>query len=269
MKLGITGLPGSGKNTVFEALTHNTAGAAHKGEDRIAVVRVPDERVDILNDMYKPEKKTNAQVEYFLPGRTGSVKDAGIWTQVRDCNALIQVVRNFGQFGIEAPTPAADYNDMTQEIILADLVVVEKRLERLDLDKKRGKKIDPEELWLLTQCLKNLEGEIPLRQVPELSGAKALKGFAFISAKPVLVLFNNEEDNESTPDFGQTPLQADCMVIKGKLEQELAQMTEEENRDFLAEFNITASAMDRVIKKSYEALGLISFFTVGDDEVRA
>jgi len=179
------------------------------------------------------------------------------------------VVRNYGRFGIEAPTPANDFNDINQEMILADLVVVEKRLERLDLDKKRGKQNDPEELPLLTRCLNTLEKEIPLRRIPDLAIAKPLKGFAFISAKPILVLFNNEDDNDHIPDLGETPFPADAMVIKGKLEQELAQMLEEESRDFLAEFNITASATDRVIKKSYETLGLISFFTVGDDEVKA
>jgi len=269
MRLGIVGLPGSGKNTVFDALTRNISGTGYKGEDRIATIRVPDERLDFLYDIYNPEKKTYAQVEYFLPGRTGAAKEANIWNQVRDCNALIPVVRNYGRFGIEAPTPFNDFNEINQEMILADLVVVEKRLERLDLDNKRGKKTDPKELPLLTRCLKTLEKETPLRHVPDLATAKPLKGFAFISAKPILVLFNNEDDKDDTPDLGEASLPADGMVIKGKLEQELAQMSEEEGRDFLAEFHITASATDRVIKKSYDTLGLISFFTVCDDEVKA
>ena len=269
MKLGIVGLSGSGKKTIFEALTRNISDSGHKSENRIATIRVPDDRVDVLKNIYQPEKTTYAQVEYFLPGRMGNAREQNIWNQVRDCNALIPVIRNHDGFGLEAPAPANDFNEINQEIILADLVVIEKRLERLDHDAQRGKQGNPDEQALLMECLKNLEKEIPLRHVPELSLAKTLKGFAFISAKPLLVLFNNDDENDNTPDVGEKTLSADCMVIKGKLEQELAQMSEEEAGDFLVEFNITASATDRVIKKSYETLGLVSFFTVGDDEVKA
>jgi len=269
MRLGIVGLPGSGKSTIFDALARSVSDPGHKKGDRIATIRVPDERIDVLNEIYKREKKIYAQLEYFLPKRKGAANDPSIWNPVRDCTALIPVIRNFGGFGFEAPTPANDFNDINQEMILTDLVVVEKRLERLALDKQRGKKINPEEPILLTQCLKTLEKEIPLRQVPDLMTAKPLKGYAFITAKPILVLFNNEDDDEVIPDFSNNPFPADGMVIRGKLEQELAHMSEEESIDFLSEFNISASATDRVIKKSYETLGLISFFTVGDKEVKA
>lgn len=269
MKLGIVGLQGSGKKTVFDALTRSISDAGHRVENRIATIRVPDERVDVLKNMYQPEKTTFAQVEYFLPGRTGDLKEQNIWNQVRDCNALIPVIRNHGGFGFEAPSPAADFKELNQEMILTDLVVVEKRLERVELDSQRGRQDNPEEAALLKECRENLEKEIPLRQIPELSTAKSLRGFAFISAKPLLVLYNNDDENGNPPDEGGNPLPAAGMVIKGKLEQELAQMSEEEAVDFLTEFNITASATDRVVKKSYETLGLISFFTVGEDEVKA
>lgn len=273
MKSGIIGLPGSGKSTIFEALTRNIIEAGHKEESRIGTIRVPDNRVDVLSDMYKPKKTIYAQVEYFLPGMAGrskeEKKDQNIWTQVRDCDALIHVVRNFGGYGLEAPTPYNDFLELDQELILADLVVVEKRLERLELDKRRGKKIDPEEMALLHKCLKNLENEIPLRKFPDIASAHVLKGFAFLSAKPMLVLFNNEDEDDRLPDVEDLTSREDCMVIRGKLEQELAQMSDKEAKEFLAEFNITASAMDRVIKHSYELLGLISFFTVGEDEVKA
>lgn len=270
MKLGIIGISGSGKSTVFEALTGNISNGSNRSEDRIGTIRVPDTRVDILSNMYKPKKTIYAQVEYFLPGKSGSPKkDQNTWTPVRDCDALIHVVRNFGGYGFEPPTPFEDIQNIEQDIIVSDLVVTEKRLERLELDKKRGKQIDPEELPLLKQCLKNLEQEYPLRKKPELAFAHVLRGFAFISAKPMLILFNNEDDDDSMPPIKDMVSSRDCMIIRGKLEQELVQMSEEEAHDFLEEFNITASAMDRVIKRSYELLGLISFFTVGEDEVRA
>jgi ribosome-binding ATPase YchF (GTP1/OBG family) len=171
--------------------------------------------------------------------------------------------------GGEVPQQLSDFQTINQELILSDLVVVEKRLERLETDKKRGKKIDLEELSLITQCLKHLENEVPLRKRPELAAAPALRGFAFMSAKPMMVLFNNADDDDAMPDISAVTSTEPCMVIKAKLEQELIRMTEEEAREFLAEFNITATATDRVIQMSYSLLGLMSFFTVGEDEVRA
>jgi hypothetical protein len=273
MKLGIIGLSQSGKSTIFEALTKNVVEAGSKAKDCIAAVRVPDGRVDFLSDMYKPKKTIYAQVEYFLPGigtqSKDKNKDQSIWTKIRDCDALIHVVRNFAGFGFNTPEPYDDFIKLDQEIIIEDLVVVEKRLERLGQDRQRGRDINKEELLLLEECLKDLEKEIPLRRNSDLAFAHVLKGYAFISAKPKLVLFNNEDDDDKVPDIEALTSKEDCMIIRGKLEQELAQMSDEEAEDFLNEFNITASAMDRVIKRSYELLGLISFFTVGEDEVRA
>ncbi len=269
MKLGIIGLPGSGKKTIFEALTQNISDTGSKGENRIGTVQVPDHRVDVLSNMYNPKKTIYAQVEYLLPGMVGSKKDQNIWNQVRDSDSLIQVIRNFRGFGLEEPAPINDFQELNQEMIFADLVVVEKRLERLGLDKKRGKATAPDELALLEKSKKILEDETPLRNNIKIASARSLKGYAFVSAKPLLVLFNNEDENHSLPDMGDSIVPADAMEIRGKLEQELAQMSEEEAKEFLAEFDITASAMDRVIKKSYDILGLISFFTVGEDEVRA
>ena len=190
-------------------------------------------------------------------------------TPVRDCDALIQVVRNFGGYGFADPTPSDDINTLTQELILADLVVVEKRLERLEMEKQRSKTVDPKESAILTECRELLEAETPLRTKPHLAAEPLLKGFAFLSAKPLLILFNNEDDADEAPVLDDAVASEQWMLIKGKLEQELGQMSKDEAQAFLDEFNITASATDRVIKKSYELLGLISFFTVGEDEVRA
>jgi len=274
MKLGIVGLPQSGKSIVFEALTKNTIEIGNKSKDHIAAVRVPDGRVDFLSDMYKPKKTIYAQVEYFLPGIGTQSKDKNkeqnIWIKMRDCDALFHVVRNFAGFGFDKPEPFSDFIKLDQEFIIEDLVVIEKRLERLGQDMQRGRDVNKEEVALLKECLDSLEKEIPLRKNSDLSSAHILKGYAFVSAKPKLVLFNNEDDDDGIPDAeDDITSKEDCMVIRGKLEQELAQMSVEDTEDFLNEFNITASAMDRVIKRSYALLGLISFFTVGEDEVRA
>ena len=141
MKLGVIGLQGAGKKTVFEALTQNIEDAFHSGESRIGTIPVPDERVNILSRMYNPKKTIFAQVEYFLPGFKSGEKDRNIWNDVRDCDAFIQVVRNFSEFGSELPAPAGDILELGQEMIIEDLVVVEKRLERLSLDQKRGKNV--------------------------------------------------------------------------------------------------------------------------------
>lgn len=269
MKLGIIGLPGSGKSTTFEALTQSILPEGHKGENRIGTIQVPDKRLAVLREMYNPKRTIYAQVEYLLPGMRGQKRDQKIWNQVRDCDALIHVVRNFGVYGFDKPRPYHDFQAMDQELIFADLVVVEKKLENIELDRRRDKKTSPQEVSLLNQCLKNLENETPLRKCPDLASAHQLRGYAFLSAKPMLVMFNNEDEDDAIPEAKDLTSTENCTVIRGKLEQELAQMSVEEAEEFLSEFNITASAMDRVIKQSYELLGLVSFFTVVNDEVKA
>ena len=274
MKLGIIGLPGAGKSTLFEALTKIIMDeASHKPEDRLGTIKVPDERVEILSKMYTPKKTIFAQVEYLLPyipmQKPGQKKDDTAWSTVRTSDALIHVVRNFRGFGEEPAVPLDDFSRINEEMVFADLLVVEKRLERLELDQKRGRKADPEELKLLAECKDMLEKEIPLRHKPELAAAPQLRGFTFLSGKPMLVVFNNEDDNQELPDIGASLAEEKCLAIRARLEHELAQMAEEEAREYLNEFNITTSAMDMMITLSYELLGLISFFTVGPDEVRA
>jgi ribosome-binding ATPase YchF (GTP1/OBG family) len=222
--------------------------------------------------MYSPRKTTYAQVEYLLTGK-GLEKDNGktgsSWTAVRDCDALIHVVRNFSSYGLAEPTPLEDVNHIDQELILNDFMVAEKRLERLNLDQKRGRKSDSEEQALLEACISTVENNTPLRRRPELASAPLLRGFAFLSSKPMLVLFNNADEDDCLPDItggGSNELR---LAIRGKLEHELAQMSPEEAAEFLKEFDIATSAKDRIIAKSYELLGLISFFTVGEDEVKA
>jgi ribosome-binding ATPase YchF (GTP1/OBG family) len=182
---------------------------------------------------------------------------------------LIHVVRNFSSYGLAEPTPLDEVNHIDQELILNDFMVAEKRLERLNLDQKRGRKSDPEERTLLKACISTVESNTPLRRQPELASAPLLRGFAFLSSKPMLVLFNNADEDDCLPDITGRGSNELCLAIRGKLEHELAQMSPEEAAEFLKEFDIATSAKDRIIAKSYELLGLISLFTVGEDEVKA
>ncbi len=271
MKLGIVGLPGAGKSMLFEALTKSMPiQNLSRGESRIGTIRVPDARVEFLSDLYRPKKTIYAQVEYLLPNVKGNSKekDQNPWNEIKNCDALIHVIRNFHAAGLPDPDPLKDFNSLDEEMRFADLMVVEKRLERLDLDQKRGKN-DPDEAALLGRCREMLEQEIPLRNDKELVMAPLLKGYAFVSAKPMLLLLNNNDNDPDLPSCGADINQGNALVVRGKLEYELSLVTEEEAKVFLAEFGITTSAMDRVITASYALLGLISFFTVGEDEVRA
>jgi len=273
MKLGIIGLAGVGKATIFEAVTRNPPQENESPqEDRIGTIRVPDIRVDFLSGIYKPRKTIYAQVEYYLPHQPAyrQGREETVWSTVRTCDSLLHVIKNFKEFEEDKTNPVEDFQNLDMEMIFADLLVVEKRLERLAADRKRGRDADPEEEELLQNCRKLLEENIPLRRDPDLAGAHKLKGFTFLSAKPMLVLFNNDDDDDSFPADAEKLLAREtCMVARGRLEHELSQMAEEDAAEYLAEYNITQSAMDRVIQMSQDLLGLISFFTVGEDEVRA
>ncbi len=267
MRLGIIGLPGSGKSTIFQALTRSNKG------HRIAAVRVPDERVDVLNRLFKPDKTVYARIEYLLPSGTRAYSqdgrsDESFWSEVRPCDALIHVVRNFHRPGGETPHPRDDFLRLETDMIFADLVVVEKRIERLDLDKKRGKKVNAEELLMLSACLRMLEAQRPLRNDTELAVAPLLKGYTFLSAKPVLVLFNNGDEDESPPPWEEPPELHNPLVVRGELEMELAGLPPEEAAEFLTAYHIKDSAVERVIRHSCSVLGLIRFFTVANNEVR-
>jgi len=272
MKLGIVGLPNAGKSMLFEALTRSmpTQNLSRR-ESRIGTIRVPDARVDFLSGLYLPKKTIYAQVEYLLPVVKGDSKekDQNPWNEIKNCDALIHVIRNFQADGLPGPDPLKDFNSLDEEMRFADLLVVEKRLERLDLDQKRGKKADPDEAALLNRCKEMLEQETPLRNDKELAMSPLLKGYAFVSAKPMLILLNNDDNDPDLPSCSGDINQENVLAVRGRLEYELSLMTEEEAKVFLTEFGITTSAMDRVIAASYTLLGLISFFTVGEDEVRA
>ncbi len=272
MKLGIIGLAQSGKKTLFESLTRVAFASEKVHENHIGTVPVPDARIDRLSSMYNPRKTTCAQVAYFLPGtdlRKERAAQEATWTRVRDCDALIHVVRNFADSFSGPADPSADFRKVEEDLIFTDLVVAEKRIERMNQEKDRGRPVDLEELALLETCRNVLDQEKPLRTDPETSAHPKLRGFTFLSAKPVLVLFNNADDDDTIPDTGNGFAHVDTAVVRGMLEREITLMSEDDAAAFLDEYGIAEPAMHRVIRRSYALLGLISFFTVGEDEVKA
>lgn len=276
MKLGIIGLPQSGRSTFFSALTGARSDKAVPGsgrtDTRIATIVVRDERVDFLSEIYKPKKTTYAKIEYLLPSEipsSPSKAEGGLWNQVRVCDALLHVVRNF--IGLDGATPSPEQNfwKVEEEMILSDLVVAEKRIERIGLDMKRGKKPEGEEPELVRSCFELLEKGEPIRRMPELANHPALKGFTFLSAKPMLVISNNGDEDEGLPEWDQKPDGVEMMAVRGRLEEDIAAMSPEEVEEFREAYHIQETALDRVIRSSYRLLNRISFFTVGSDEVRA
>ncbi|HDZ89701.1 MAG TPA: redox-regulated ATPase YchF [Deltaproteobacteria bacterium] len=276
MKLGIIGLPQAGKSTIFAALTGARGAAADRGsrtDTRLATVTVLDERIDFLSDIYKPKKTTYARIEYLLPPGVGTSSGSGsegiFWNQIRTCDALLHVVRNFEGTVGTPPAPEEDFRRIEEEMILSDLVVAEKRVERLELDRKRGKKPSEEEASLINSCCQVLGDGRPLRESPGLASHPLLRGFTFLSAKPMFVILNNDDEDEELPEWKDIPQGVDLLAVRGRLEMDIATMTPEEAQEFLEAYHIQESALDRVIRLSYRILNRISFFTVGADEVRA
>ncbi len=276
MKLGIVGLPQAGKTTIFNALTQRSGEPATGGGKVNAVqgvVTVPDTRVDWLSQHYQPKKTTYAQVTYIdlqaMPGALENKQEymAQLLIHMRPVDALLMVVRNFPDAAGNAPDPAGDCRELQDEFLLADLATIEKRLERLTQELRKGKKDAAHEKELLEACAALLNEEKPLRARPEVANAPELRGFTFLSAKPLLVVVNNTDDDEAVPagDFAGV----ETLVVRGKLEMEMAQLADDEAAAFREDFGITEAALDRVIRRSYALLNLASFFTVGDDEVKA
>ncbi len=275
MKIGIIGLPQAGKSTVFGALTGargDPGDHASRKDLRIAAVTVHDDRVDYLSDMYRPKKTTYARIEYLLPSDTGSGgggSEAAFWNQVRTCDALLHVVRNFKGAVGTAPAPEEDFRKLEDDMIVSDLAVAEKRSERIELDLKRGKPPEGDEASLIASCRELLEQGTPLRSDPALAENPLLRGFTFLSAKPMLILVNNDDEDEALPAWDLKPEGVDLFVVRGSLEKEIASLSAEDAEEFLEAYHIEESALDRVIRHSFRILNRISFFTVGADEVKA
>ncbi len=268
MKAGILGWPGSGRDTIFSALTGLARPPFGSTEPRQGEALVPDARLDRLSALYQPQKHTPARVEFFLPHPPGQPKEVlkTSLEKVRETEVLLLVLRNFAVEGSDAPDPAREMAELDSELIVNDYLVVEKRLERLAEEQKRGKKNDPEELELLHRAKVELEASRPLRLDPVFAQSPKLRGFAFLSAKPLLAVLNNGDDDSQAVDLGGDWPQ---VVVRGRLEEELAALEPEEAAEFLADYGLTESAAARVIREVYRLMGLISFFTVGEDECRA
>jgi GTP-binding protein YchF len=286
MQIGILGLPKVGKTTLFNTLTasrQDTDKFSASKKTNVAVAKVPDDRLARLRDLYNPKRYVPATVEYVdIPGlKKGEGKESLNLAELRGVDALVHVVRAFDDEELlhseGSIDPARDVETMDLELVLADYEVMERRVDRLKRAAKGGLQPgEQKELELLESIvLPALEAEKPLRSV-ELSpdDEKRLRGFQLLSAKPILVVVNVSEDRvtESPADLG---IQVDeeagygAMLVSATIEDEIVQLSEEEQREFLADLGLEEPSLSRVLRASYELLGLISFFTVGEDEVRA
>jgi GTP-binding protein YchF len=286
MQIGIIGLPLCGKTTVFNALTKagrpTGVGGAGKLEVFTAAVNVPDRRVDTLSGMFNPRKTIYAQVRYSdISGSEREIsKTQGfsglLMNTLATMDALALIVRAFKDDSVPHPAgsvdPARDLGALESEFILGDLITVEKRLQKIDESIKKGardKDLLQRELPLFEQMKAALEQERPVRDLGfDEDQIRAVRGYGLITLKPALVIVNEGEEAWPTPvasPYGQTSV----ATMKGKIEAELAELSPEEAAAFLSDFGIDEPGLTKAIRMSYELLGQQSFFTVGEDEVRA
>lgn len=283
MKAGIIGLPSVGKTTIFNVLTQGKAAAHAAGrrlEPNVGMVKVPDARLDFLSSKFNPKKTTHATVEFVdVQGLVqGKGQDMAL-APLRNVDVLVHVVRVFHDESVPHSEgtidPERDKRNLDYELMLADIASIEKRMERLEKELKKIKNPAGEkELASLQRAKAWLESERPLREMEVSDDEKKLvKGFAFLSEKPMIYVENiGEEDIERLkhpeahsalrPNTEQT-------IICGKLEAEMAELPAEELRNFLADYGLSESGAERLIRTTYRLLGLISFFTVGEEECRA
>lgn len=305
MKVGLVGFPGSGKTTVFNAMTGQDVPVGYGGEVRRAVVAVPDPRVEWLSTLHRPSKTTFASIVFCdIPGEHGSER-RGLSTaalqQVRDQDALCLVLRGFDNPALEhAPDPSAELEAFHVECVLADLVFVERWLERARREAKRGI-----EVAAFERMREALESERPLRLIPESELDRSLlRGYSLLTDAPLLVVLNREEDDAgespaveagevvdeladalaepgaSPPDEpGASPpdglgeavarMGAGGMSLSASLEAEIATLEPADQREFLRDMGLAEPALHRFIRAAYRLRDLISFFTVAGAEVRA
>lgn len=285
MQLGIIGLPQSGKTTIFNTLTHAdepTGAAVGRMEIHTAVIDVPDERVDRLSDMFKPKKTIYAKVTYADIAGLGSAADKGeisgqLLNQLTQMDGFIEVVRCFESALVphihESVDPLRDIQLMDEEFLLNDQIMVERKLDRLAEEQKKGagreKVVIERENELFKKLRDTLSAGLPLRDIPLSSEEeKILSGFGFLSRKPLLILLNLGE-GQAVPDIRYEHQHTQIVSLQGKLEMDLGQLSEEDAALFMQEYGIEELGLSKMIKASYDLLGLHSFFTVGEDEVRA
>jgi len=290
LRAALIGLPSSGKTTLFQLMTSIHETPRGKGDVNIGISKVPDDRLDTLTAMYNPKKRVPATVEFTDvagPARSGAqalVDVAGY----KNADALVHVIRAFRDASVPHPSssidPARDAQAMEDELILADLGVAERRLERIEKDLKKGRSTELErERDLVQRCKDALEHGTPLRAL-QLAGddLKRLRGFQFLSAKPLLLVINLDEADvgdvgadvsRAAEKTGLTAFLAHAstraVALCATIELEISQLEGADATAFLSDLGLAESGLDRVIRTSYDLLGYISFFTVGEDECRA
>jgi GTP-binding protein YchF len=285
MKIGLLGLPNSGKTTIFNALTRSEAEVAvypyNRVEPNIAVVEVGDERVTRLSQLYKPKKTIYAAIEIvdFAGFSEGSAREEDFSSAqmnlIRNMDAIALVIRHFSDGLMGDPTPLSDIATVDTEFILSDMIITEKRLERIEWSSNRGKKTNIMEME--EKVLKKIQEELNngrhIRNFPlNHNEEKLINGFKFITQKPFFIILNSGEENFGQNNDLLTQIEEKYKVIEfaGNFEMELATFSEtEEANMFMTDMGIAESAQDRIARFAYEILGHISFITVGTDEVRA
>ncbi|HET8668735.1 MAG TPA: GTPase, partial [Terriglobales bacterium] len=289
MKCGIIGLPQVGKTSLFKILTGVDVGPAHGNprEAHIGIATVPDQRLDRLAEQYNPKKLTHATIEYADVAAIGqeALKETTFLSNLREVDALAHVVRAFEDPAIAHVgdiDPLRDIKNVDFDLMVSDLGQIEKRLERLQKDLKKMRTAELEkENELLLKAKAHLESERPLREM-EMSAddKKRVRGFGFLSEKPILYVLNVSESTNlgehlerAVEKFnlteGASRPNAGATAICGKVEAELSEMSEEDAAEFLSSYGLKESGLSRLIHKTYELLGLISFLTIGEDECRA
>jgi len=295
MEISIIGLPGSGKSTVFNALTRFTAEhKPHAGSGLTtnpAVAKVPDARLLKLSEIFHPKKTTPAEIKYIDIGGLprGFGKEQGVSGQflniLSTADAILQIVRAFEDENIPHIEgnidPLRDIETLDMELIFSDLTIIEKRLARLESGLKMGKSAERDaalkEQELLNRIKQSLDQGVPIRlQKLTADELRALNNYQFLTAKPMLIVINIGEKQLSGYGAALEALKAACarpqvdlISMCGKLEMELAQLNDQEAEEFRRDIGLQETAFDTVIKHSYSLLGLVSFFTVGEDEVKA
>lgn len=292
MRIGIIGLEQSGKTTLFNALSQSAkdAGlsASYRKDANVSIVKVPDARLERLHSLYPAAKKVQATIEYVDVGglAKGSTQRKGFQeqflTNLRNVDALLCVLRLFKNDAVphsEGSIDAArDWRILEDEFLFSDLAILENRIERLKSDLKKVKDLQKQqELELLKKCISTLETEKPLRELEfNETEQRTLRGYQFLTAKPVLLVLNiSEEDLGSEADIIKefadlaTGINRRLVALSANLEMEIAQLPDEDIEGFQKELGITEPALNKMIRNSYELLGLILFFTVGEKEVRA
>jgi GTP-binding protein YchF len=289
LRAALIGLPSSGKTTLFQLMTSIHDTPRGKGDVNIGISKVPDERLDKLTAMYNPRKRVPATVEFTdIVATRGGAQALVDVAGYRNADALVHVVRAFRDPAVAHPAgsidPARDAQTMEDELILADLGVAERRLERIEKDLKKGKSAElQKERNLVQRCKETLEHGTPLRAL-QLAGddLKMLRGFQLLSAKPLLLVINLDENDvaevgadvaRAAEKTGLRSLLAHAstraIALCASIELEISQLAADDATAFLADLGLSESGLDRVIRTSYDLLGYISFFTVGEDECRA